>query len=62
MKIQHEKVFKPLTITIETQDEYNAFVEIIDEAEDKPESRKAYMGHEAIDLALKLSDYFTNSK
>ena len=62
MKIKQEKVFKPLTITIETRDEYEAFVAIVDEAEEVNHDDKKHMGIDAINLAIELSNYFSNNK
>ena len=62
MIIKQEKVFKPITITLETQQEYNAFVEIIDEAENVKPERRAYMGSDAVHLAVDMSNRFSKGE
>lgn len=61
MIIKQEKIFKPITITLETQQEYNAFVDIIDEAENVKPERRAYMGPDAVHLVLDMSNHFSNN-
>jgi cell division septum initiation protein DivIVA len=54
MKITQEKTFKPITITLETQKEADALLDLVD---------RAYLefpkgGHER-NLAIKISNWFT---
>jgi len=60
MKINQEKEFKPITITLETQEDYVAFEQIIDEANRIAAMDKEFMGKNAINMAIRLSDYFSN--
>ena len=60
MKINQEKEFKPLTITIENKEEYIALVQIIDEANNIPTEARQYMETNAAELGIFMSDYFTN--
>jgi len=60
MKIKQEKVFKPLTITIETKEEYVALVQIVDEAMEACSKGTVYMDSSGRELARALSEYFTN--
>lgn len=60
MKIKQEKVFKPLTITIENKDEYVALMQIVDEAVNVHSADAVYMEKDSYELANKLSDYFSN--
>lgn len=62
MITKQQKIFKPVTITLETQQEYNAFVEIIDEAENVKPERRDYMGPDAVHLALDMSCYFSRGE
>ena len=60
MKINQEKEFKPLTITLETKKEYIAFMQIVDEANNVKMQNIVHMTSDAWDLVHELSDYFTN--
>ena len=62
MKIKQEKIFKPVTITLETREEYAAFIQIVDEADSVAHSERGYMGEEANKLAIAMSNYFTDSE
>jgi len=59
MIIQQDKEYKPVTITLETKSEYNAFFRIIDSVElnDKPD----HTSHKAINMARELSNFATNN-
>ena len=61
MKFEQEEAYKPLTITLESKEEYDAFVAIVDEAEEIDHDKKEHMGINAINLAVKLSNYFSNN-
>jgi len=59
MIINQEKEYKPLSLTLETRDEYHALAAIIDEALDSKEPN--YMTPNSIEMAGVLSEYFTNN-
>ena len=59
MKIEQEKEFKPVIITLETKDDYDNFISIIDEAIDK--NVKTYMSPQAKGMAIAISDFATNN-
>jgi hypothetical protein len=59
MIIKQEKVFKPVTITLETESEYIAFVQIVDEAERFQCSDREFMGEDADKLIVELSNHFS---
>ena len=59
MKIEQDKIFKPVIITLETKDDYDNFISIIDEATDK--NIKTYMSPEAESMAIEISDFATNN-
>lgn len=61
MKIEEEKTFKPLTITLETEAEYLAFIQIVDEADGVLTDERKFMNGNAGDLAIELSNYFSNN-
>jgi hypothetical protein len=61
MIIKKKKTFEPLTITLETETEYLAFVEIIDEAGGVLTDERKFMNSNAGDLAIELSNYFSNN-
>ena len=61
MLIKQKKAFQPLTITLETEKEYKAFVRIIDEADAVTTSDKVFMDKDAISLALDLAAYFSEN-
>lgn len=60
MKINQEKEFKPLTVTIESKGEYIAFVQIVDEVNRISTKDKEFMEHDAERMAIKLSNYFSS--
>jgi small nuclear ribonucleoprotein (snRNP)-like protein len=60
MKFEQEKEFKPLTITIETKEEYIALMHIVDEAVNVHMDDTVYMQKEDYGLANELSNYFSN--
>ena len=57
MKIKQEKIFKPLTITIETKEEYIALIQIVDEVNRIPAMDREFMENDAAKLAIDLSNY-----
>ena len=59
MKIKREREFKPVTITLETVEDYQAFVAMLDEAESVPKEQKQYMDDKSIALGVKLSNFFS---
>lgn len=61
MKIEQEKGFKPLTITIGSEEEYIAFVQIIDEANNVPAKDRAHMEKKASGMGITMADWFSNN-
>ncbi len=61
MKINQEKEFKPLTITIETQEEYTAIQRIIDEANFIPAKDRTYMDDTSAKMAIVIADWFSDN-
>ena len=61
MKIKQEKVFKPLTITIETKEEYDALMKIVDEALSIRLTAADFMDSESQELGRQLSNYASNN-
>lgn len=61
MIIKQEESFKPVTITLETKEEYQALVAIVDEASGADHDDREYMGEEAGKVAIELSDFFSNN-
>jgi hypothetical protein len=59
MKIEQEKEFKPLTITLETKEDYDDFFNIIEEANDK--RVKVFMSQRAEAMGRELSGFATNN-
>ncbi len=60
MKIEQEKEFKPVTITLETKQEYDDFFNIVEEALDK--KVKAFIVRKSnFEMARGLSDFATNN-
>ena len=47
MKIKQEKTFKPVTITLETREEYLELIAIVDEASGVPHDDREYMSEAA---------------
>lgn len=61
MKIEQEKEFKPLTITIESKGEYIAFVQIVDEVSRIDTVDREFMEYDADMMAVKLSNWFSGN-
>ena len=61
MIIEQEKEFKPLTIKIETKEEYIALEQIIDEANAIPAKDRAYMESKAAKMGIVISDWFSSN-
>ena len=59
MKIEQKKEYKPVNITLESEEEYISFFQIIEEAQDK--TTKIFMDSLSRSMALKLSDFATNN-
>ena len=59
MKILQEKDFKPVVITLETENDYDNFIQIIDEANDK--NVKVHMSDGAKKMAVEIADFATNN-
>ena len=60
MIIKQEKEFKPLTITLETKEDYDSFFNIVEEALDK--KVKVFMSEKSgWEMARQLSDFATNN-
>lgn len=64
MKIEQQKEFKPLVITLETPEEYNALALVMDEFRSmyigNPEKRGPYSLN-ALTLSAAFSDFFINN-
>ena len=61
MKIKQEKEFKPLTITLETKEEYDSFFKIVNEAVNVHSGEAGYMEKDDYELARQLSNFDTNN-
>ena len=59
MKIKQEKDFMPVTITLETKDDYDAFFQIVDQALDK--ISPSILKLEGKSLACALSAFAANN-
>ena len=59
MEIKQKKEFQPVTLTLETEEEYISFFQIIEEANDK--MTKLYMDSLSKQIAKELSDFATNN-
>ena len=59
MKIKQKKEYKPVTITLESEEEYIAFFQIIEEAQNK--NTKVFMDTLSKNMARKLSDFATHN-
>ena len=62
MEIKQEKTFKPLTITLESKEEHDSFVQIIDEANSTPKHNRSFMEYNAVKMVIELSEYFSNNE
>ena len=60
MKIEQEKEFKPVTITLETKQEYDHFFNIIEEALDR--KVKVFIRQKSnLEMARMLSEFATHN-
>lgn len=58
MKIAQEPTFKPVTITLETKEEFISFTQIIDEADTVKKDYRKFMGDDANKLVIAISNAF----
>jgi hypothetical protein len=59
MKINQDKEYKPVTITLETKSEYNAFFRMMDNVELKDNQDNTYI--KVMNMARELSNFATNN-
>lgn len=62
MQIKQTKDFKPLTITLETQDEYNDFFRIIEESLAPDPVDSGFMTGRSTSMAVELSTFASNNR
>ncbi len=61
MKIEQEKTFAPVIVTLETEAEYNAMALIMDDFADTRVLNPNFHKYGALQLAGELNDFFTNN-
>lgn len=61
MKIEQKKHFEPVTITLETKDDYDSFFRIIEEVGNIPAHRLDYVATNDHGLITTLSNFATNN-
>jgi hypothetical protein len=62
MQIKQAKQFKPLTITLDTQEEYDDFFRIVEEAIFRSTVDQDFMTVSSTKMAFELSTFATNNR